>query len=183
MKKKINQIREVETVDLETGAVDRILTDISYKIEAEPAYIKLYLADILYLNDLQTNQAGLLLALLQKMNYDNQIVLNAALKREIAEKLNISTGTLDNNLSKFCKGKILKRQDRGIYIANPHLFGKGTWHEIAQSRNANIDMTINYSESGRTFNSVLSQSKKDEKEVTDNAESHEPKFNTTSKAG
>lgn len=180
VKKRINQIHEVEAIDFKTGEIDRTVTDTSYTIDAEPAFIKLYLADLLYLNDLQTNQAGLLHALLQKMNYDNQIVLNAALKREIAQKLKISVGTLDNNLSKFCKGKILKRQDRGIYIANPHLFGKGTWHEIVQNRNAHIDMTINYTESGRSFNAFLSQSSNTENEVT-NTE-NEPKPDKTGKA-
>lgn len=183
MKKKINQIREVESLDIETGEIQTVITDTSFQIQAEPAFIKLYLADILYLNDLQTNQASLLFALLQKMNYDNEIVLNASLKRQIAEKLNVTVGTLDNNLSKFCKGKILKRQDRGIYIANPNLFGKGQWHQIAQSRTANVDMTINYTEDGRTFKAVLQEQEAKEKEAKKTeVNKTESKSNSASKA-
>ncbi|MGH0770026.1 replication/maintenance protein RepL, partial [Bacillus paranthracis] len=88
----------------------------------EPNYIKVYLDTILYLKDLPKGLNSILYAFLKRMSYGNQLVVNAALKRQIAKELGLSLSSINNAISKFVKGELLIREDTGLYKVNPHLF-------------------------------------------------------------
>lgn len=79
---------------------------------------KCYLEDLLLLNGVPKNLALLLFELLSYVNKDNQIVINAFIKKELAEKVKISKGTIDNALTKLKDSGLLERLDRGVYV--PH---------------------------------------------------------------
>lgn len=155
--KRINLIQGIEVVDGLTGEVLEKETTTSYtrELPSEPAYIKLYLEDVLYLSNMEPSQSGLVYALLQKMNYDCQIVINPAIRRQIANQLNIKVSTLNNNISKLVKGEVIERIDSGIYRANPYLFGRGNWKDINKLR-----LEVDYNIKGRTFKSIINGKKK-----------------------
>lgn len=156
MKRSIVQQTEHTIID-KNGEVQSNTKSTVLKVEAEPSYIKIYLQDILYLNNLQSNQTGLLYELLSYLNYDNEIVLNSTIKRRIAEKLETTIQVIDNNLSKLVKKDILKRVGRGVYIANPYLFGKGKWKDILEKRIEHISLKIEYSKEGVSYSSSLNK--------------------------
>lgn len=79
---------------------------------------KEYLEDLLLLHSVPKNLALLLYELLSYINKDNQIIINAFIKKELAEKAHISKGTIDNALTKLNDSGLLQRLDRGVYI--PH---------------------------------------------------------------
>lgn len=76
------------------------------------------------------------------------IFINGYVKANIVQALSLkTTQSIDNAITKLVKGNILKRISRGTYRANPYLFGKGDWQDIARLR-----LEINYDEiKGRTF--------------------------------
>ena len=128
----------------------------------EPNYIKLYIHDVLYLQDLPKQYANLTWALLKRISYAGDkdgmcIVLAPRIKKAICDELGWKrTSTFDNALHKLTDGKILYRIDRSIYRFNPYLFGKGDWQDIARLR-----LEINYSDiHGRTFSSNLEYKEK-----------------------
>lgn len=139
----------------------------------EPPYIKMYIADLMYLKDLPPRHGKALLALLSKCTYAEsyfdedgtihgsgmEIVLNATLKRRIAAQLGLKdVRSLNNMLSDLVKTKILYLKDRGIYQPNPYLFGRGDWASISEIR-----MTVSYDDiKGRTITQVLTGYKDDE---------------------
>lgn len=100
----------------------------------EDDFIKLYLSDIGYFHDLQPNQQELLYYFLKKMNYDNQIVVNKAINEMIAKETGKSLSTVKNALTSYVESGILIREGRGVYIANPYLFGKGHFENIQKIR-------------------------------------------------
>jgi hypothetical protein len=134
---------EKETVDRESGEVVKTYSE--GLIPKEPDYVKLYLASISRLNDLQGWTDPVLHELLRLMNYRNEIVLNAAIKKRMAIELNISTRTIDNALSMLTKKNVIIRLDTGLYMGNPHLFGKGEWRDIRELR-----MTVIFNKEGQT---------------------------------
>jgi hypothetical protein len=103
-------------------------------VSREPQYIKLYLQDIIYLNDLPKWLSQVLYSLLKLLNYDNEIYLNAELRKRISEELEIKPQTLNDAILKLNKSKILVKIGSGTYIANPMLFGKGEWLGIRTIR-------------------------------------------------
>lgn len=123
---------------------------------SEPAYIKLYLQDVLYLSDMPTKHSAVLYELLKRASYAGdkdgmQVIINASLKRRIAECLGLkNVGSISNAITDFVKGKILYRADVGMYNFNPYLFGKGDWQDISRLR-----LEINYDDiKGKTFKTV-----------------------------
>lgn len=141
----------------EDGTVQSASTNRTLRWEDEPAYIKLYLQDILYLSDMPKKYSVVVGALLKRVSYAGSedgmcITLVPRIKKAICNEIGWThVSSLDNALQKLLKGKILYRVDRGIFRFNPYLFGKGDWQDIAKLR-----LEINYSEiSGRTFKSNI----------------------------
>lgn len=123
---------------------------------SEPAYIKLYLQDVLYLSDMPTKHSAILYELLKRASYAGdkdgmQVIINASLKRRIKETLGFKNmSSVNNAITDFVKGKILYRVDVGMYNFNPYLFGKGDWQDISRLR-----LEINYDDiKGKTFKTV-----------------------------
>lgn len=154
---RVNQSVVETVIDAETGQILHKTENKTLTYEDEPAYIKLYLQDILYLNDMPKQYAGLTSALLRRISYasDNYgmcVTLVPLVKKAICEEMGWKkVQTLDNALKKLVAGKILYRIDRGIYKFNPFLYGKGDWQTISRMR-----LEINYDEiRGRTFQTNL----------------------------
>lgn len=155
MKKVINRT-ETTTVD-ENGEFRRYEETNTVNIGSEPNYVKLYLNDILYLSDLPKGLNSVLLAFLNRMHYGNELVLNASLKKKIAKEINLSLSSIDNAISKFVKGGILERTDPGMFIVNPHLFGKGEWRDISKIR-----LNVVFDKSGKT---IMAEIERDDKPI------------------
>lgn len=155
MRKK-NVVREhtVESVDTDSGEVKSTTSFTIQKVDAEPEYIKLYLADMSRWADLSKTTSGVLGALLRYMNYDNIIPLNACIKDTISKQLNTTRATIDVQLHKLCKDGLLTRVGTGTYLANPYVFGRGKWTEIKEIR-----ATVTYNEDGVSFSVVTNPSK------------------------
>lgn len=116
----------------------------------EDDFIKLYLSDIGYLHKLQPNQQELLYYFLKNMNYNNLIVINKTIKEMIAKESNKSYRTVENALTSYVDTGIFLRKGRGVYIANPYLFGKGRFEDIQKIR-----MEIVYTSEGLKLRSQI----------------------------
>ncbi len=148
MPKRITYERELlnpETGELQVTHRDSVLP-------REPDYVKLYLSDIQTLSNLPKWTDRILHELLRLMNYKNQIVLNSSIKKEIAEEFKIHLKTIDNALVMLVKQGVLIRKDKGLYLGNPLLFGKGEWKDIRELR-----LTIHYTKEGRTMTAEVFQ--------------------------
>jgi hypothetical protein len=139
-------LREVEStrVDHGTGEVSESSTVVEFAVPQEPDYVKLYLNDVAYLNNV-SNCSNVLGQLLRCVSYDGLIILNASIKRKITAELGISMGHFNNQLSKLAKSKVLLHRDTGMYEVNPHIFGKGSWRDILKRRK---EIRVRYSSDG-----------------------------------
>jgi hypothetical protein len=145
-----------DVVDFQTGEIAQ--TEREIRIPKEPDFVKLYLDDLVMLKDIPQWVSGILYGLLKRMNYQNEIVLNATIKKRIADDLGIAARTIDNALVTFAKKNILTRVGLGVYQANPYLFGKGEWNNIRKIR-----LQVEYGESGSR--EVIAELSKSEDEV------------------
>lgn len=147
MKKNIYQ----ETVivrDCDTGEVSTVEHTNIVKLPTEPPYVKLYLDDIQKLYDLPNNT--ILYELLRRMNFDGEIVLNSSEKKKIAAKLDIKVQSIDNYLTKLKATNVFDSVEKGTYLPNPHLFGRGDWLKILDRRKKynGIKLNVTYSADG-----------------------------------
>jgi hypothetical protein len=121
----------------------------------EPPFIKLFIDDIARMYQLPSETP--LLELIRLLNWDNQIILNSAIKRQIISRVGYkSVAVLNNYLSKCVSKGVFRLIDTGIYEANPELFGRGSWPEIKNKRLDEFWLKINYDEMGnKTISSSL----------------------------
>lgn len=152
-KKRINQRLQTEKIDCQTGEVVEKQTDISFTIDREPDYIKLYLRDVLYLKDMPQNLSNFLMALVKRVTYaseewGNCVVLNAAIREAVRKECGYKNmQSVYNNTGKLISGEILEEVAKDIYRLNPYLFGRGDWRDIEKIRTE-----VSYSKiDGRTF--------------------------------
>lgn len=151
-----------KTVTDENGVIRYQEEDLTVNWGKEPNYIKLYLDTVLYLKDLPKGLNTVLYALLKRMSYGNQLVLNAALKRQIAREIELSVSSINNAITKFVKGELLERIDTGLYRVNPHIFGKGEWKDIARIR-----LEVSFDSEGKTIMSEIDRKEENEKTYKD----------------
>jgi hypothetical protein len=156
-RKKIDQY--TEKVDHATG--ESLSSERHFTIEREPDYVKLYLQGILLYSDCPQWQNKVLHSLLKRINYQNEISLPVGYKREIVKELSISMSSLNNAISAFVRTKLLIRKDVGVYLANPHLFGRGEWKDIRKLR-----LMVEFSEHGVQMEGEISKNES----VDDNVE-------------
>lgn len=142
--KKTTTYESVDTVtNVETGEISIIKTHTQTILEREPEYVKLYLSDIMKLNELPKSTEKVMNCLLRSMSYKNIIPAYAPIKRMICSELDITMDTLNKAIDNLYKAGILIRIERGIYMADPNLFGKGEWKNIK-----NLRLVIEYKEDG-----------------------------------
>jgi hypothetical protein len=126
------------------GEIHKEFKSQTIQVEREPDYVKLYISDILRLQDIPKSGNEILLAMLKRMTYNNDIALYAPIKREIANELGVKEVTISKAIELFTQRSILLRKDRGLYIINPYFFGRGKWEEIRKIR-----LQILYTKEGR----------------------------------
>lgn len=137
--------KTTEYVDTESGEIIVSETESISKMVSEPAFIKVYLDEISIINEIPKTGTSVLFELLKLMKYskdNNEIILNAALRKRIAAELNISSFTFNNEISRLLKSDILYKTDNNIYQASPFLFGKGTWQDVYKCREIILKVII-----------------------------------------
>jgi len=143
-----NTIRETQHIDTATGEIIGEITVSKYK--AEPSFVKLYLQDIELLNGISNN--GILGEFLKHMDYTNQIVVNSYIKRQVAERSGNTVKNVEKQMALYMKKQIWQRVDRGTYIFNAYLFGRGKWADVLKIRTV-----IDYQPKGRTITTNITR--------------------------
>lgn len=144
------------TVDPFTGEVlDTSITTSHTNKETEPDYIKLYTSDISKLLGVSDCYSDILYQILKATTYDNTVVLNADRKETISRDTGFAIKTIEKSITHYLESGILCRKNRGTYLVNPHLFGKGKWDSVRKIR-----LTVTYDADGRLIQ-MEKQSKND----------------------
>lgn len=146
--RRINQYVEKTIVD-ENGNTLKKESNTVYSVPTEPPYVKMYLDTILYLKDLPKGHNPILMSILKRLPWANQeqdIALNAGIKRKIAKEVGCSVSKVNNAITDLVKGEVLFRTDVGVYQVNPHLFGRGEWNDIAKLR-----LEVTFDKNGKTI--------------------------------
>jgi hypothetical protein len=158
-KKKITQTKIIEKVDTKTGIIElKEIQSQSFLIDKEPDYVKLYLADITRLKDIPSGMNKVLFELMKSINYNGIIMAYKPVKDLMCLNMGISVNYLNKCIDEFYKKGILIRYARGVYIADPNLFAKGSWKDIQ-----NLRLVIEYNKDGtKTLKSNVSEEMKNQ---------------------
>ena len=149
---------ESTTVDRQSGEIIIDKTVKSYKVNAEPSFVKMYVDDVAKLNRLGKTASSLLFSMVKRVGYDSVIALSLHVKREMALEMGIkSVQTIDNTIGELISNEVMTRMCQGTYMLNPNYFAKGSWKDVRELRNGYIEMKITYNEDGRKVESSMGE--------------------------
>ena len=149
--KKVLHSTTTQIINEKTGEISMSEITNTFVVDKEPDFIKLYISDISRLNDLPKGMDPILLELIKGLGYNNVIAAYKPIKLMICKQLGISMSYLNKAINTFYVKGIFIRLARGIYIADPELFGRGSWKDIKQLR-----LVIDYNDDGtKTIKSNL----------------------------
>ena len=144
MEKKRLTFESRETIISHDGEIIENRINSTVIVDKEPDFVKLYLADIMTLSNIPKSGNVILMALIQRINYQNEIVIVKSIREEICFDLKIADVTFRKAMDQFINKGILSKKNTNVYIANPYLFAKGSWQNIK-----NIRLTVEYNSKGR----------------------------------
>jgi hypothetical protein len=147
MKKKKVTHEQTHTVRDEEGNMKEEISLRNHLIPQEDGFVKLYIKDIGRIMGITKTQGTILFHLLKSMSYGNIIPMFMAVKKEISNQTGLNINTINKAVQEFSNMGLLIRKDRGLYIADPELFGKGKFRDIEKLR-----LTIDYDENGKKIN-------------------------------
>lgn len=88
--------------------------------------ISININDFIILSKLTRGEFIILSQLLKlvsnNINYDGYIILNASIRKEIVDTLNISSATFNNAINSLCKKEFILREDTNMYKPNTEIF-------------------------------------------------------------
>ena len=142
-----------QTIDRSTGEITNEITVVNGDtFSSEPAFVKMYVQDILYLNSLPLGLMNIMRSILIRLDYSNKIGLYKGVKSEIAKENNLSLSTVNRYIAMLSDSGLIIRDtlysERGCYYVNPTYFGKGHWKDIRRLR-----LQIDYHNHQRILNS------------------------------
>jgi len=140
---KKRTLKVTEIIDKNTGEIEgEKISSISY--DREPDFVKMYIEDLGKILGLSGTTNSVLLSLLSKMNYDGEVLMNALIKKAVAERSKCKIDTVQHAITTLCEQNIFIKKANNYYLVNPHYFARGKWEDIRQIR-----MTISYDKNGR----------------------------------
>lgn len=141
MSKRITKKISIDRVD-EDGVLHHESGYEKMNVEVEPAFAKMYFGDVGRMFGLSPLTRDIMISLVTKMGYGNgEVYVSSGLKREICNRLcvfsqngEVSLPTFNNCLYKLIAKGLLIKKDRGVYLVNPYVFGRGEWKDIKEIR-------------------------------------------------
>ena len=132
---------------------ERSLKTITTEVEREPDYVKLYMDDLFMLMDIPKWANKVLLYFISDLSYDGEIFMNKAIKQRAAKSIGLKYSSVDRAVTILSTKNIFISKARGIYTANPKIFGRGNWSNVKKIR-----MSVTYSENGKAIISDIEKS-------------------------
>lgn len=140
-KTNLTKVESYTTVDSQTGEILSQVERKNYQIRSEePPYIKLYFEQIAKLSGI--SNTPVLASLLTYIDYEGVVIVNRTRKERISKQLSCSVPTIDRVLNEMVSSGISTRKNRGEYLINPRIFGKGSWVNIAKAIERYEEITI-----------------------------------------
>jgi len=142
MSSKQREDKQVYTEVITSQEGEIITSKTVYKTQSEPDFVKLYIDCVFTIKGVRKGINPIFLAFLERMSYASTdaehggqlIYVNNMMKKNIAEKLGLTLGSINKALYEIVKAGLFKRIGTGTYQVNPNIVGRGEWKDIKNIR-------------------------------------------------
>lgn len=139
-----------EVVDEITGEIKLTEKFTITKEKTRDNFVKLFVENIGYLMKLENSERNLFFIILTRLNYKNMFTFDKSFRKTIIDNKILSRASLYRAFKMLIDKKIIikvekndtlfsdindnKILDDNMYIANPNIVGKGSWHDLKNLR-------------------------------------------------
>ena len=138
---KITQQTKKTITNAETGEIVETEKEQIINFGRTQDFVMSFTKDLGYLKELSKAEIMVLFGFLQVVNAENEIILNSAIKKRICTEFDININSINVLIANLKKKKVVSvktdvygKAERGVYILNTFLFGKGSWQNIKKQR-------------------------------------------------
>ena len=158
---KITNVKKITKTDLESGQIIETETEQTLNFGKTDDFVMTFTKDLGYMKNLSKGEIVVFFGLLQIVNNNNEIVLNTGIKERLSKNFEIKLESINQIIYTLSKKQMIqKTEDRGIYLLNTFLFGKGKWNDIKKMR-----MYIEWDFKEKTKKVMLEKEYLDEEEL------------------
>lgn len=123
-------------------------------------FVMTFTKDLGYMKDLTKGEMLVMFGFLQNVSNNNEVVLNKSIKERICNQFDLLPTSMNQLISNLKKKKMIISKERGIYILNTNIFGKGKWNEVKKLR-----MLIEWDFKSQTKKVLVEQTMLNEEEI------------------
>lgn len=158
---KITNVKKITKTDLESGQIIETEIEQTLNFGKTDDFVMTFTKDLGYMKNLSKGEIVVFFGLLQIVNNNNEIVLNTGIKERLSKNFEIKLESINQIIYTLSKKQMIqKTEDRGIYLLNTFLFGKGKWNDIKKMR-----MYIEWDFKEKTKKVMLEKEYLDEEEL------------------
>lgn len=122
-------------VDKETGLIRGDYRPKDRRRKRPDEYAQVFLSNLCNYYNIRYALHPVIIEILKMMDQNNEIVLDIRKKKIIAQAIGSTPGSLNVMISELkSAGVLMHLEERGNYMVNPNLFGKGNWGKIVSLR-------------------------------------------------
>lgn len=146
-KKKLeNVVKDTKIVITRDGELMDVEQHQSIAVGEEPPYYKVYLQDLSNVFGLAPAERAVWEVLCANMSFTNIVVLIKPIKNILVQTTGKKYETIKAAIKSLTAKGLLIRQERAVYMINPHYAARGKWQDIKALR-----LIIEYNEQGRSI--------------------------------
>lgn len=97
-------------------------------------FVMTFTKELGFMKNLSKGEILLVFGFLKIVNRENELILNKSIKERIAKEFDLSVKSINPLISNLVKKGVIINKERGIYLLNTFLFGKGNWGDIKELR-------------------------------------------------
>ena len=130
MKKRITQTQARSVADFRTGEVVAEETDVTFYIDAETTYVKMYATAACVLGEVPIAERETLRLIAMRLDYDGKVFISKSIQTELCDALHVTPKTLSNRIAYLLKRGMLHRVRYKEYLVNPDYYARGDWTNV-----------------------------------------------------
>ena len=131
-----NIIQKTHTTNTnpETGEIIETTKEQTIRFPKTEDFVMTFTKELGFMKNLSKGEILLVFGFLKIVNRDNELILNKSIKERIAKEFDLSVKSINPLISNLAKKGVIINKERGIYLLNTFLFGKGSWGDIKELR-------------------------------------------------
>lgn len=131
---KVVKSEVVKTTNIVTGEIIENETKEIISYGRTEDFVMTFTKDLGYLKNLSKGEILVVMGFLKVVNRENEVILNKTIKERIAKEFDLNISSMNQLISNLVKKKVIQNKERGVYILNTFLFGKGDWTNVKKLR-------------------------------------------------